>query len=71
MSVRHARWLAVLRGCGYAVAGALLLVAMSMAVVLVEEPQRKAAAIVLAVAGVWLLSRGGGIFFKLIYGLPV
>lgn len=71
MNGRQTRALALLRGCCYALVGAAVLVAMSMAVVLVEEPQRKAAAIVLAVAGVWLLSRGGGIFFKLIYGVPL
>ncbi|MSQ10393.1 MAG: hypothetical protein EXR52_05240 [Dehalococcoidia bacterium] len=63
--------LALLRACAYALAGAVVVVGMSMGVVLVEEPQRKGSVIVLAVAGVWLLSRGGAIFFKLLFGVPL
>lgn len=61
---------AVLRGSGYALAGGAVIVGMSMAVVLVDDVPRKAAAIVLAIAGVWLLSRAGAIFYRLLFGLP-
>ena len=63
--------LAMTRACCYALAGASVVVGMSIAVVTVEEAPRKASAIVLAVAGVWLLSRGGAIFYKVLFGVPL
>jgi len=60
----------VMSAVGYGVAGSVLLVAMAMLVVMVEEPSRKAAAIVLAVAAVWLLSRSGAILSRLLFGFP-
>ena len=61
---------AVLRGSAYGVAGGIVIVGMAMAVVLVDDAPRKAAAIVLSIAGVWLLSRAGAIFYRMLFGLP-
>ncbi|GEM_PF-5452485 len=70
MTARLRSLIAVVQAIGYAIAGSVLLVTMSMYVVLVDDVPRKAAAIVLAVAAVWLLSRGGAIFYRLLFGLP-
>ena len=67
---RSSAWSDALGGLCLVLAGSVVLVSMCMAIVMVVEMDRKGAGIVLAVAGVWLLSRGGALLYRLLVGYP-
>ncbi len=68
--LKRSSWGDVIAGFGLIIAGSMVLVAMAMFTVSVEETHRKAASIVLAVAGVWLLSRGGALLYRILIAYP-
>ena len=59
-------WLRYAWGLFWAVLGASGIVLAAMATVAMPEMHQKAAGIALAVAGVWVLSRGGTILYGLL-----
>lgn len=68
--LKRSSWGDAIAGFGLIIAGSMVLVAMAMVTVSVEETHRKAASIVLAVAGMWLLSRGGALLYRILLPYP-
>ena len=63
---RISGWLRLLWGIALAFIGASVLVLAAMLTVTVTEAGQKTAGIALAVAGVWLLSRGGSMLYGML-----
>lgn len=59
-------WLRLVWGITLALAGGSVLVLAAMLTVTVTEAGQKAGGIALAVAGVWLLSRGGSTLYGML-----
>ena len=67
MVARSRRWAQVLWGCALTAVGGGTLVYAAMLTATVETADRKAGGIVLAVAGVWVLSRCGVMLYGMLF----